>query len=62
MAINTPANPMPGMRFFGAGDPTNDSTFLGVAPVGATYQDTTAGTLWMCTVSTSANITWVKQT
>jgi hypothetical protein len=61
MAVIEIMNPTAGvMRFYYAGAPTNDSTFLGVAPVGAILQDTTNGDLYICTVSSSTNITWDK--
>jgi hypothetical protein len=62
MAVREVSNPMPGMQFYKAGAPTNNVTYLGVAPVGATLQDTTNGVLYMCTVSTASTITWVSQT
>lgn len=60
MAVREITMPMPTYdEYYGAGAPTNDSTFLGVAKVGATYSDTTNGKLYICTVSTASNITWV---
>lgn len=59
MAIIETNNPMPGNVYRGDGAPSNDSTLLGTAPIGATYHDYTNGKLYICTVSTAANITWV---
>lgn len=47
------------MKYRGAGAPTNNVTLLGFAPVGATYQDTTNGVLYICTVSNATTVTWV---
>jgi hypothetical protein len=56
------SNPIPGSLglYHGAGAPTDDQTFKGVAPVGAQYVDTASGIQYTCTVSTATNITWVK--
>lgn len=59
MAVIEVTNPLGGLRYYNAGAPSNDTTFLGVAPVGSTLQDTTNGKLYVCTVSTATNITWV---
>lgn len=42
----------------GAGAPTNDVTFVGVAGVGSQYIDTTNGKLYIATVATATTVTW----